>query len=134
VALAGFMRVLSPGFIRAFESRIVNIHPALLPAFPGVDAQTQAFDYGVKIAGCTVHFVDDGVDMGPVIVQRAVPVLEDDDAASLKARILTEEHAAYVEALVALSEGRVTLGKSASGRTVVRLAKQRDESTARGGK
>ncbi len=134
IALAGFMRVLSAGFIRAYEGRIVNIHPALLPAFPGVDAQRQAFEYGVKIAGCTVHYVDEGVDMGPVIVQRAVPVLDDDDAESLRARILVQEHEAYVEALVAISEGRVSLAKSASGRTIVRVAKQSDEGAARGGK
>lgn len=133
VALAGFMRVLSPGFIRAYAGRVVNIHPALLPAFPGVDAQRQAFEYGVKIAGCTVHFVDDGVDMGPIIVQRAVPVLEDDDAESLRARILAQEHEAYIEALVALAEGRVSLLTSASGRTVVRVEKS-DEGPARGGK
>lgn len=134
IALAGFMRVLSAGFIRAYEGRIVNIHPALLPAFPGVDAQRQAFEYGVKIAGCTVHFVDEGVDMGPVIVQRVVPVLEDDDAESLRARILVQEHEAYVEALVAISEGRVSLATSASGRTIVRVAKQSDEGATRGGK
>jgi phosphoribosylglycinamide formyltransferase-1 len=134
IALAGFMRVLSAGFIRAYEGRIVNIHPALLPAFPGVDAQRQAFEYGVKIAGCTVHYVDEGVDMGPVIVQRAVPVLDADDAESLRARILVQEHEAYVEALVAISEGRVSLAKSASGRTIVRVAKQSDEGRARGGK
>ncbi len=122
IALAGFMRVLTPVFLRAFEGRIINVHPALLPAFPGVDAQTQAFDHGVKIAGCTVHFVDEGVDEGPIIVQRAVAVHDDDDAASLKSRILEQEHVAYVEALQAISEGRVSLATSATGRTVVRVA------------
>jgi phosphoribosylglycinamide formyltransferase-1 len=125
VALAGFMRVLTPVFLRAFEGRIINIHPALLPAFPGVDAQTQAFDHGVKLTGCTVHFVDEGVDQGPIIVQRAVPVLDDDDAASLKTRILEQEHVAYVEALQAISEGRVSLATSATGRTIVRVAPRR---------
>ncbi len=121
IALAGFMRVLTPVFLRAYEGRIVNIHPALLPAFPGVDAQTQAFDHGVKIAGCTVHFVDEGVDQGPIILQRAVSVLDDDDAASLKARILEQEHVAFVEALSAIAEGRVSLATSATGRTIVRV-------------
>jgi phosphoribosylglycinamide formyltransferase-1 len=130
IALAGFMRVLTPVFLRAFEGRIINVHPALLPAFPGVDAQTQAFDHGVKIAGCTVHFVDEGVDEGPIIVQRAVPVHDDDDAASLKARILEQEHVAYVEALQAISEGRVSLATSATGRTIVRVATRRARAAA----
>jgi phosphoribosylglycinamide formyltransferase-1 len=99
IALAGYMRLLSPAFIAAYPMRIVNIHPSLLPAFPGVDAQAQAIAYGVKISGCTVHFVDENLDAGPIIVQRAVPVREDDDASSLAARILEEEHVAYVEAL-----------------------------------
>jgi phosphoribosylglycinamide formyltransferase-1 len=107
VALAGFMRVLTPTFLSAFERRIVNIHPALLPAFPGVHAQRQALEYGVKVAGCTVHFVDGGVDTGPVIAQRAVPVRDDDDEAKLGARILEQEHAVYVEVLRWLAADRV---------------------------
>ncbi len=126
VALAGFMRVLTPVFLEAFAGRMVNIHPSLLPAFPGVDAQRQAFDYGVKVAGCTVHFVDGGVDTGPIIAQRAVPVLEDDDAASLRARILEQEHTLFVEALQAIAEGRVTTASSPTGRTLVRVAPKRE--------
>jgi len=105
VALAGYMRLLSPAFIAAYPMRIINIHPSLLPAFPGVDAQAQAIAYGVKISGCTVHFVDENLDAGPIIVQRAVEVRADDDASTLAARILEEEHAAYVEALVKLASG-----------------------------
>ncbi len=107
IALAGFMRVLTQRFLSAFERRVVNIHPALLPAFPGTHAQQQALDYGVKVAGCTVHFVDDGVDTGPIIAQRAVPVQDDDDADSLGSRILEQEHAVYVEVLRWLAAGRV---------------------------
>jgi phosphoribosylglycinamide formyltransferase-1 len=107
VALAGFMRVLTPLFLRAFSGRVVNIHPALLPSFPGVDAQRQAFEYGVKVTGCTVHFVDEGVDTGPVIGQVAVPVLETDDEASLRHRILEQEHLLYPRVLQWLAEGRV---------------------------
>lgn len=103
IALAGYMRLLSPAFIDAYRNRIVNIHPSLLPSFPGVDAQAQAIAHGVKVSGCTVHLVDEGLDAGPILVQRAVPVREDDDAASLSARILDLEHAAYVEALQKLS-------------------------------
>jgi phosphoribosylglycinamide formyltransferase-1 len=105
IALAGYMRLLSPAFIAAYPMRIVNIHPSLLPAFPGVDAQAQAVAYGVKISGCTVHFVDENLDAGPIIVQRAVEVRPDDDASTLAARILDDEHAAYVEALVKLASG-----------------------------
>lgn len=107
VVLAGFMRVLTPVFVRAFPHRIINIHPALLPAFAGTHAQRQALEYGVKLTGCTVHFVDEGVDTGPIIAQRAVPVLDDDDEASLSARILTEEHALLVEVLSALSAHQI---------------------------
>lgn len=107
VALAGFMRVLTPTFLRAFPGRVVNIHPALLPAFPGVEAQHQAWEYGVKIAGCTVHFVDDGVDTGPILGQVAVPVLDDDDAERLRQRILVEEHRLYPRVLQWIAEGRV---------------------------
>lgn len=99
ICLAGYMRLLSREFVRRFERRILNIHPSLLPAFPGLDAQRQALEAGVKIAGCTVHFVDEGLDSGPIVAQRAVPVLEGDDVATLSARILVEEHRAYPEAL-----------------------------------
>jgi phosphoribosylglycinamide formyltransferase-1 len=103
IVLAGYMRLLSPAFVAAYPHRILNIHPSLLPAFPGVDAQAQALRYGVKVAGCTVHFVDENLDAGPIIVQRAVPVLDGDTAESLAARILEQEHVAYPEALRALS-------------------------------
>ncbi len=99
VCLAGYMRLLSKEFVAAFPERILNIHPSLLPAFPGLEAQEQAFAYGVKVAGCTVHFVDEKLDHGAIIVQRAVPVLETDDAHSLAERILVEEHIAYSEAI-----------------------------------
>jgi phosphoribosylglycinamide formyltransferase 1 len=99
VCLAGYMRLLSPQFIAAFPNRILNIHPSLLPAFPGLDAQQQAFDYGVKVAGCTVHFVDEHLDHGAIILQRTIPVLDADDAHSLAERILVEEHIAYTEAI-----------------------------------
>ncbi len=99
VCLAGYMRLLSPEFIAAFPNRILNIHPSLLPAFPGLDAQTQAFEYGVKVAGCTVHFVDEHLDHGAIILQRTIPVLDTDDAHSLSDRILAEEHIAYSEAI-----------------------------------
>lgn len=105
VCLAGFMRLLSAEFCRAFPQRILNIHPSLLPAFPGLDAQKQALDHGVKISGCTVHFVDELLDSGPIILQAAVPVLDDDTPDSLAARILTEEHRIYSEAIrIVLSE------------------------------
>jgi phosphoribosylglycinamide formyltransferase 1 len=99
VCLAGYMRLLSADFVRAFPQRILNIHPSLLPAFPGLEAQKQALEYGVKVSGCTVHLVDEHLDHGPIIVQRAVPVCEDDDVATLSARILEQEHIAYTEAL-----------------------------------
>jgi len=99
VCLAGFMRILSKEFIEAFRGRVMNIHPSLLPAFPGLHPQQQALDYGVKVSGCTVHFVDETVDGGAVILQRAVPVLEGDDADTLAARILEEEHKLYPEAI-----------------------------------
>jgi len=105
VCLAGFMRLLSAEFCRAFPMRILNIHPSLLPAFPGLDAQKQALDHGVKITGCTVHFVDEQLDAGPIVLQAAVPVLDDDTVDSLAARILTEEHRIYCEAIrMVLSE------------------------------
>jgi phosphoribosylglycinamide formyltransferase-1 len=105
VCLAGYMRLLSPEFVAAFPNRILNIHPSLLPAFPGLDAQQQAFDYGVKVAGCTVHFVDTELDHGAIILQRAIPVLDTDDAHSLAARILVEEHLAYTEAIARVVSG-----------------------------
>ena len=106
VCLAGYMKLLSSEFIRAYEGRIVNIHPSLLPAFPGLDAQRQALEHGVKITGCTVHFVDENLDAGPIILQAPVPVLDNDTVDSLSARILNEEHRIYTEALrIILSEG-----------------------------
>lgn len=103
ICLAGYMRLLSPAFVAAFPQRILNIHPSLLPAFPGVDAQAQAVAHGVKISGCTVHFVDENLDAGPILVQRAVEVRDSDSSESLADRILEQEHAAYVEALIKLS-------------------------------
>ncbi len=105
VCLAGYMRLLSPAFVAAFPHRILNIHPSLLPAFPGLEAQEQAFVYGVKIAGCSVHFVDEELDHGAILVQRAIPVLETDDAHTLAARILAEEHKAYTEAIAMVASG-----------------------------
>lgn len=105
VCLAGYMRLLSPEFVAAFPNRILNIHPSLLPAFPGLDAQQQAFDDGVKIAGCTVHFVDEHLDHGVIVLQRAISVLDSDDAHSLAARILAEEHIAYSEAIARVVSG-----------------------------
>jgi phosphoribosylglycinamide formyltransferase-1 len=105
VCLAGFMRLLSATFIRQFPNRILNIHPSLLPAFPGLDAQHQAIEHGVKIAGCTVHFVDENLDAGPIVLQRSVPVRDDDTVDALSQRILREEHQAYSEAIeIVLSE------------------------------
>ena len=106
VCLAGYMRLLSPEFIAALPNRILNIHPSLLPAFPGLDAQTQAFDYGVKVAGCTVHFVDEHLDHGTILLQRAVSVLATDDAHSLADRILAEEHIAYSQAIAMVAGGQ----------------------------
>lgn len=107
VCLAGFMRIMSSEFVRQYRMRIMNIHPALLPAFPGLHAQKQAIDYGVKVSGCTVHFVDEGMDSGPVILQKAVPVLEEDNEESLSARILEQEHQLYPEAVSMFCEGRI---------------------------
>jgi phosphoribosylglycinamide formyltransferase-1 len=117
VCLAGYMRLLSAGFIRKFPNRILNIHPSLLPAFPGLDAQHQALDHGVKLTGCTVHFVDEQLDAGPIILQAAVPVQDDDTVETLSTRILHEEHRIYPEAIrLVLSggyriEGRRVIGK-----------------------
>lgn len=105
IVLAGYMRLLSPRFISRFRDRIVNIHPSLLPSFPGVDAQRQAIEHGVKISGCTVHLVEEGLDCGPIVVQRAVEVSDSDDAESLSAKILPREHEAYVEAIRRLCGG-----------------------------
>jgi phosphoribosylglycinamide formyltransferase 1 len=99
VCLAGYMRLLSPGFVAAFPRRMLNVHPSLLPAFPGLDAQAQALAHGVKVSGCTVHLVDEGLDSGPIVTQRTVPVLDGDTEAALSARILEQEHQAYPEAL-----------------------------------
>jgi phosphoribosylglycinamide formyltransferase-1 len=109
VVLAGFMRIVTPKLIDAFAGRVINIHPALLPSFPGIDAQKQALDYGAKITGCTVHFVDAGMDTGPIIAQAAVPVLEDDTLDSLRARVLVEEHKLLVSSLQLLAEGRLDI-------------------------
>lgn len=99
VCLAGYMRIISPPFVAAFPNRILNVHPSLLPSFPGLDAQQQALEFGAKVAGCTVHFVDEAVDHGVIILQTAVPVLDDDTADTLSARILVEEHKAYPDAI-----------------------------------
>jgi phosphoribosylglycinamide formyltransferase-1 len=107
VVLAGFMRIVKPGLLRAFPQRILNIHPSLLPAFPGLEAWKQALAYGVRVTGCTVHIVDGGTDTGPIIVQRAVPVLPGDTPETLHARIQVEEHQAYPEALRMLASGRL---------------------------
>ena len=109
VCLAGYMRLLSPEFIRAFPQRILNIHPSLLPAFPGLDAQKQAFDYGVKVSGCTVHFVDEFLDHGAIVVQKVVPVLPGDNDHTLAARILEQEHLAYTEAINIVLGGKYEL-------------------------
>lgn len=105
VILAGYMRLLSPEFVQAFPQRILNIHPSLLPAFPGLDAQEQAFVYGVQVAGCTVHFVDEQLDQGVIVLQRTVPVLEGDDAHTLAERILEQEHIAYSQAIMRAISG-----------------------------
>ena len=116
ICLAGYMRLLSPEFVRAFPNRILNIHPSLLPAFPGLDAQKQALDYGARVSGCTVHVVDEHLDHGPIIVQKTVPVLETDDEHLLAARILEQEHIAYTEAIRLMLSGEVEV----QGRRVVR--------------
>jgi phosphoribosylglycinamide formyltransferase 1 len=109
VCLAGFMRLLSADFIRAFPNRVLNIHPSLLPAFSGLDAQRQALEYGVRITGCTVHFVDEFLDSGPIIIQSAVPVLDADTVESLSARILLQEHVIYSKAIRYIVDGKVTI-------------------------
>jgi phosphoribosylglycinamide formyltransferase-1 len=109
VCLAGYMRLLSAEFVRAYPQRILNIHPSLLPAFPGLDAQRQALAYGVKVSGCTVHFVDEELDHGVIVVQKTVPVLAQDDEHTLAARILAQEHVAYAEAINRVLSGRYRL-------------------------
>jgi phosphoribosylglycinamide formyltransferase-1 len=109
VCLAGFMRLLSAGFVEAFPNRVMNIHPSLLPAFPGLDAQRQALEYGVKITGCTVHLVDEFLDSGPILVQSAVPVMDGDTVETLSARILAQEHAIYPKAIQLMVDRRITL-------------------------
>jgi phosphoribosylglycinamide formyltransferase 1 len=112
VCLAGYMRIISPAFVAAFPNRILNVHPSLLPAFPGLDAQKQALEFGAKVAGCTVHFVDEAVDHGVIILQKTVPVHDDDTAETLSARILAQEHAAYPEAIArVLSEDYAVRGR-----------------------
>jgi phosphoribosylglycinamide formyltransferase-1 len=115
VCLAGFMRLLSASFIRQFPNRILNIHPSLLPAFPGLDAQHQALAHGVRISGCTVHFVDEDLDAGPIVIQAAVPVLDEDTADTLSARILAEEHRIYGEAIRIVLAGKYRI----EGRRVI---------------
>ena len=117
VCLAGYMRLLSPWFVQQYPNRILNIHPSLLPGFPGLDAQKQAFEYGVKVSGCTVHFVDENLDHGAIILQKAVPVLPGDDEHALAARILEQEHVAYSEAIRIVLEGNYRI----EGRRVVML-------------
>ncbi len=112
VCLAGYMRIITPAFVQAFPDRILNVHPSLLPSFPGLDAQAQALEYGAKVAGCTVHFVDEAVDHGVIILQQTVNVLDDDSAETLSARILIEEHKAYPQAIARVLSGRYkTLGR-----------------------
>jgi phosphoribosylglycinamide formyltransferase-1 len=115
ICLAGYMRLLSPWFVQQFPQRILNIHPSLLPAFPGLDAQKQAFDYGVKVTGCTVHFVDEQLDHGAIVLQKAVPVLDLDDEHTLATRILEQEHVAYSEAIKIVLTGQYTI----SGRKMI---------------
>ena len=115
ICLAGYMRLLSPWFVQQFPNRILNIHPSLLPSFPGLEAQKQAFDYGVKVSGCTVHFVDENLDHGAIIVQKVVPVLDTDDDHTLAARILEQEHIAYAEAIRVVLEGKCRI----NGRRVI---------------
>ena len=116
ICLAGYMRLLSPYFVATFPQRILNIHPSLLPSFPGLESQKQALDYGVKVAGCTVHFVDENLDAGPIILQAVVPVQDADDEHTLSERILKEEHRIYTEAVKIILEGKYKI----VGRRVVR--------------
>jgi phosphoribosylglycinamide formyltransferase 1 len=120
VCLAGYMRLLSPYFVQAFPQRILNIHPSLLPSFPGLESQRQALEYGVKFAGCTVHFVDENLDAGPIILQSVVPVLDSDTEDTLSDKILREEHRIYSQAVKIVLEGRFKI----EGRRVIQLANQ----------
>jgi phosphoribosylglycinamide formyltransferase 1 len=120
VCLAGYMRLLSPYFVQAFPQRILNIHPSLLPSFPGLESQRQALEYGVKFAGCTVHFVDENLDAGPIILQSVVPVLDSDTEDTLSEKILREEHRIYSQAVKIVLEGRFKI----EGRRVIQLANQ----------
>jgi phosphoribosylglycinamide formyltransferase-1 len=126
VVMAGFMRILSPEFFRAFPQRIMNIHPALLPSFPGTHVQKKAVEYGVKFSGCTVHFADEGVDSGPIIIQSVVPVYDTDTADILAARILREEHRIYPQAIQYYSEGRITIE---GRRVLIKNLQRMDEKT-----
>jgi phosphoribosylglycinamide formyltransferase-1 len=121
VVLAGFMRLITEVLLDAFPSRIINVHPALLPAFPGVNAQRQALHHGVRVAGCTVHFVDGGTDTGPIIAQASVPVFEDDDERALTDRILAKEHELLPQVLQWIAEGRVTVRATGTGRSRVQV-------------
>ena len=116
ICLAGYMRLLSPWLVQQFPARILNIHPSLLPAFPGLEAQQQAFAYGVRVSGCTVHFVDEELDHGAIVVQKTVPVLDSDDERTLAARILEQEHIAYTEAIRIVLEGKFEI----AGRRLVK--------------
>ena len=118
ICLAGFMRIISPEFIKKYKNCVLNIHPAILPAFPGLDAQKQAIDHGVKYSGCTVHFADDGVDSGPIIVQAIVKVKDDDTEKTLAKRILSKEHKAYSEAVKLIAENKIKI----VGRKVKKLS------------
>ena len=118
ICLAGFMRIISPEFIKKYKNRVLNIHPAILPAFPGLDAQKQAIDHGVKYSGCTVHFADDGVDSGPIIVQAIVKVKDDDTEETLSKKILAKEHKAYVKAVKLIAENKIKV----VGRKVKKLS------------
>jgi phosphoribosylglycinamide formyltransferase 1 len=120
VCLAGYMRLLSPHFIQCFPQRVLNIHPSLLPSFPGLESQRQALEYGVKFAGCTVHFVDENLDAGPIVLQAVVPVLDTDTADTLSQKILREEHRIYSEAVKIVLDGRFKI----EGRRVIQLANQ----------
>jgi len=120
VCLAGFMRLLSPQFVAAFPQRILNIHPSLLPSFPGLEAQRQALEYGVKLSGCTVHLVDENLDAGPILAQAIVPVLDDDTNETLSARILAEEHRIYTEAVRLILSGKFRI----DGRRVIALTSE----------
>lgn len=121
VCLAGYMRVLSPGFLHAFPDRVINVHPALLPAFPGLHAQRQQLTHGVKIAGCTTHIVDEHVDHGPILMQAAVPVLDDDNEETLRLRILAQEHALFPATIQLFAEGRVRIE---GGRAIIAPSKR----------